>query len=126
MTIPIAKERVKNKTKNPPGLRWAGALKALLRYFFAVRLRVEGARGVLTRFEVLASDVVPDPSDADPAEGTSAMASCGAGSVTGRLDTGLNPLRTSAKRLAPANAQAFMASACAPIIRRTAPADSRT
>ena len=126
MTIQIAKERVKDKTKNPPGLRWAGALKALLRYFFAVRLRVDAARGVLTGFEFVALDVVPEPFDVDPAEEESGMAFCDAGSVTGRLDAGLSPPRTSAKRLAPANAKAFMVSACAPTIRRAMPAASRS
>lgn len=101
------------QNKNPPGLRWAGALKALLRYFFAVRLRVEGARGVLTGFAFAPSTVL---SESDPVAEESAAK---------LADAGLSPPRTSAKRLAPANAQAFMASACAPIIRRTAPADSR-
>jgi len=114
------------QNKKPAGLALGGVQEERgVRYFFAVRLRVEAARGVLTGFEFAALDVVSEPSDVDPTEEASGMASCDAGSVTGRLDAGLSPPRTSAKILAPVNAQAFMASACAPIIRRTAPADSR-
>lgn len=85
------------------------------RYFFAVRLRTEGERGERV---VLAGDEFDNPEVEETASDGPFCVLMSEPEIEAPC-----PPNVSANRLAPANAKALKASACAPNSRRAAPID---
>ena len=108
------------QNKKPAGLALGGVQEERgVRYFFAVRLRAGVVRGEFPDLECVALALALGAVSFDK---TSLLAT-GCDTSSARTP---NPPMEPARRRAPANAKAFMASACAPKQRRAAPTDSRS